>query len=131
MANNEKKEEKTLGTAEVAAKLKVTPKFLRVVLRANAKKENEGVRYQWKPDEDLSKLKTMISEYEERQKERAKNAAEKEKKAAKPKAEKKPKAKAKAKARKAPKPKKEEEPDESEGIEEGEVEGEDDAEMMA
>ena len=72
----DEKEVKMLGTKEVAAKLKVDAKLLRQVLRANNKgAANEGSRYQWKPDENLSKLKAQIDDFLKKQAERKKAAA--------------------------------------------------------
>jgi hypothetical protein len=56
--------EKILGTKEVAAKLKIEPRYLRVVLRSLGK--GTGKRYEWKEgDPFLAKLPALIKKYEE------------------------------------------------------------------
>ena len=64
--NPKVKEEKTLGTKEVAAKLKVEPRYLRGVLRATRGKA-PGVQYEF-TENDIQKLKKMIDDYEAKKK---------------------------------------------------------------
>src|SRR5882724_7082585 len=113
----EKKEApKVWGTKEVAKKLGVDPKYLRTVLRASGKKADNGeiARYQWKPDSDLSKLKKLVEDHQEKA---AKRAEAKDKPKAKKKAAKKDEAPAK-KGKKKAKPAEDEE-EETEEVEEG------------
>lgn len=52
-----------LGTKEVAAKLKIEPRLLRVVLRSLGKGTG-GERYQWKENDPfLAKLPALIAEH--------------------------------------------------------------------
>ena len=51
-----------LATAEVAAKLKMEPRKLRVILRASGHGSN-GERYLWK-EGDLHKVEAMVKKYE-------------------------------------------------------------------
>jgi hypothetical protein len=52
-----------LGTKEVAARLKIEPRYLRVVLRSLGKGTG-GERYQWKENDPfLSKLPALIAEH--------------------------------------------------------------------
>lgn len=53
-------ETKTLGTKDVAAMLKVEPRYLRVMLR-RIKGKAPGERYEWKPNDPfLKKLPELI-----------------------------------------------------------------------
>jgi hypothetical protein len=52
-----------LGTREVAAKMKIEPRLLRVVLRSLGKGTG-GERYQWKENDPfLAKLPALIAEH--------------------------------------------------------------------
>jgi hypothetical protein len=52
-----------LGTKEVAAKLKIEPRYLRVVLRSLGKGTG-GERYQWKENDPfIAKLPALIAEH--------------------------------------------------------------------
>jgi hypothetical protein len=70
MASEAKSEEKVLGTKEMAAKLKIEPRQLRVVLRSMGKCTG-GERYEFK-DKDLPKLAQAVKEYEAKKAEAAK-----------------------------------------------------------
>ncbi len=59
-------EKAILGTKEVAAKLKVEPRYLRVVLRATRGKA-PGEVYQFE-ERDIPRLKKMVEEYEAKKK---------------------------------------------------------------
>jgi hypothetical protein len=51
-----------LGTREIAAKLNIEPRYLRVVLRSLGKGTG-GERYQWKENDPfIAKLPTLIAE---------------------------------------------------------------------
>lgn len=52
-----------IGTKEVAARLKIEPRYLRVVLRSLGKGTG-GERYQWKENDPfLAKLPALIAEH--------------------------------------------------------------------
>lgn len=58
----EKKEAKTVTVRDLAAKLKLEPKRLRAILRANGMSAKDG-RYEWKEnDAALDKIAHMIVE---------------------------------------------------------------------
>jgi hypothetical protein len=60
-------EAKTLGTKELSARLKITPKELRAHLRRISGK-SPGVRYEWKENDPfLKKLPALIKEHESKQ----------------------------------------------------------------
>ena len=58
--------ETTLGTKEVAAKLKIEPRYLRMVLRETRGKA-PGERYEFS-EKDLPKLTQMVKDYEAKKK---------------------------------------------------------------
>ena len=77
-ATTDKKDDKPkmLGTKEVAAKLGISPTTLRRILRAAGKNTpGEYSRYEWKPDEDLSKLKKLVEEHTAKEGKKKKKAA--------------------------------------------------------
>ncbi len=58
----EKKEAKTVTVRDLAIKLKIEPKRLRAILRANGMHAKDG-RYEWKQDDAaLDKIAHMIVE---------------------------------------------------------------------
>jgi hypothetical protein len=74
-------DETMLGTKEVAAKLKIEPRYLRMMLRKISGKA-PGERYAWKPTDPFLKKLPGLIEAEEKKAEAAKAKAE-AKKAAK------------------------------------------------
>jgi hypothetical protein len=67
-------ETETIGTKEVAAKLKVEPRYLRMMLRKISGKA-PGERYAWKPtDPFLKKLPGLIEAEEKKTQAKAKAA---------------------------------------------------------
>lgn len=107
------KKEVTLGTKDVADRLKIDPKYLRTILRSLDKYNDSGhTRYEWKKDDPfLDKLPGIVKKYKEEHERAAKDKAEKKKVETKPaaktaaKAETKPAAKKKAVAKKKSTPK--------------------------
>jgi len=87
------KEKKMLGTAQMAKRLKIDPKFLRVVLRAQPGKREEFKRYEWEDTEaSVKKVQKMVDDYKaEHDKPGPKASTKKEKKAKAGKKSKKPK----------------------------------------
>ncbi len=66
-------ETKMLGTKEVAAQVKVEPRYLRVLLR-RIKGKAPGDRYQWKPDDPFLKKLPGLIKAEEKKADTAKKA---------------------------------------------------------
>ena len=71
----ESKPAETLGTKDVAARLKIEPRYLRMVLRATRGKA-PGEVYQF-TEKDLPKLQQMVKDYEAKKGAADKKAAEK------------------------------------------------------
>lgn len=80
----EKEKPDMLGTAELAAKLKIDPKKLRLILRKNEVEKEEG-RYAWKPDSQFvtKTAPRLVEEYEAAAEKAAKEEKPAKKKAAK------------------------------------------------
>lgn len=119
-----KEVEKTLGTKEVAAKLKIDPKAFRVYLRETGANDGaEHKRYSWPLDTDFAELRSEYDAYYEGKKEAREAAAKKAEKSAKKTEKAKPAAAAKPAAKKTakkakPEPEEEEEPIDEEEIDE-------------
>jgi hypothetical protein len=59
-------DEKVLTTTEIAAKLKLDPKRLRAIMRANGMHAPKSGRYQFH-EKDFTKLSTAVKEHESKQ----------------------------------------------------------------
>jgi hypothetical protein len=78
-----KEKDTSLGTKEVASKLKVEPSFLRRVLRSSGKSRDEDKgRYEF-TDKDIPRLAKTIEDYKKEQSKRAEKAKDDTKKASK------------------------------------------------
>ncbi len=69
--------ETTLGTKEVAAKLKIEPRYLRMILR-DVRGKAPGERYEFS-EKDLPKLTQMVKDYEAKKKAAAEKPASEKK----------------------------------------------------
>jgi hypothetical protein len=65
-AKEEKATPTTLGSSEIAKRLKIDPKQFRKILRSQASKANGGARYEF-TESDLPKLRKMVEAAQEKE----------------------------------------------------------------